>query len=1032
MNSGYNIPTVTSLCEINQSVISESRSEQVEELSSITKADLTKARAFYGKNHVTRGMSEFLGGALKRLSGKSNQAVFELRQAMGGGKTHNMIALGLLARFPELKEMLPADITDGMGDEPAVIATLNGRDVETGIWGDIAGQIAKPDELKDTPVTGVKKVIEGDWMRIIGDKPTLIMLDEMPTYLAPLNAEEVGKGTKLDIETFTLANLFSAAMKCKRCVVVVASLDASYVAAGKVLGGMLADIKSEINRSAMSITPVDLSTGEVYDILRKRMFTKLPEAGGAEIDQVAQAFLATYMEGVKGKALAKSAEQMADEIVDSYPFHPSYKDILSLFKENEKFQQTRGLIRFTANLIRGVWEKPDDEVFLLGAQHLDFSQQETREQVRKIERSLESALASDVYHTKGSSHAQVIDGNRGDRAASQVATILFISSLSENVDGVKGLRLGNMTEFLVSPGREPTLFTEAFETLKDRCWYLHNRDGDRWYFSDVANVRKLINDKVSRVPQDEVDRELRRRLEEIFRPVTKVAYFELAVLPLIKDVNLTPSKRTCLVLSPDAKSPPEAAARFFKNEQYKNSFCVVTGDGTKMASAEDCVRRLIAISAVMTNVDDARHQKEIEAEQKTAEKDFIATVKSLFNTVWYPQMDKLTSTRIDLGHYQEMGNILGERAVEEALSDTGARKLDELNQENMDSYIERCEAQLFPERQSRSKWSDVLARAASNSRWIWLPPKGMEEIKTNALDNERWVEDGDYVDKNPPPPKPCIRVTSNRGGDYEGESEIQLVVSTAGKSPEVRVAATRDGLEDGDIFTGDVFRTKEVEHWFQVRNTESDELSEPCQWKGTISITHDPVNNAGNWLVTLASMPEAKLRWNISGINPKDGKVYDGKSFEVDGQKKTKLVVFAKKGDVSTIREFTLDAVDAKKTIDDSRPAIVRQDFQFASKHKASQALRAAKSDEGIVLHRISVTVGTGDRSVSVRCGDGVSLTGQGMETMIDGLRAALGDMDADVLLRFRGADFPNGFTMRDFVKHTGIDISPDDVEQPD
>ena len=65
-------------------------------------------------------------------------------------------------------------------------------------------------------------------------------------------------------------------------------------------------------------------------------------------------YLATYQEGIKGKALAKSAEQMADEIVGSYPFHPSYKDILSLFKENEKFRQTRGLIQFTANLMRGV------------------------------------------------------------------------------------------------------------------------------------------------------------------------------------------------------------------------------------------------------------------------------------------------------------------------------------------------------------------------------------------------------------------------------------------------------------------------------------------------------------------------------------------------------------------------------------------------------------------------------------------------------------------------------------------------------
>ncbi|WP_217644490.1 hypothetical protein [Roseovarius tolerans] len=138
MSSGYNIPLVTSICELSPDAFSMSRSEQVEHLSSITGADLASAKAFYARNHVTSGMSEFLRGALKRLSGQSQQAIFELRQAMGGGKTHNMIALGLLARFPELKDLLPDTITSGMDDEPAVIATVNGRDVQNFIWGDKA------------------------------------------------------------------------------------------------------------------------------------------------------------------------------------------------------------------------------------------------------------------------------------------------------------------------------------------------------------------------------------------------------------------------------------------------------------------------------------------------------------------------------------------------------------------------------------------------------------------------------------------------------------------------------------------------------------------------------------------------------------------------------------------------------------------------------------------------------------------------------------------------------------------------------
>jgi hypothetical protein len=1008
-----------------------SRSEQVEHLSSIREADITSARAFYARNHVTSGMSEFLRGALRRLSGQSQQAVFELRQAMGGGKTHNMIALGLLARFPELKGELPTTITDGMGTESARIATVNGRDVRNFIWGDIAEQFDYAEAFRDHWINGPKAMSEGDWIRLIGDEPTLIMLDELPPYLAVAHTQTVGQGTLLDLLKYSIANLFSAAMKCKRCVVVVASLDAAYDDARRILGGQLADLQKETSRGAKSITPVDLNTGEIYDILRKRLFTKLPDPNGAEVERVSQAYLAAYQEAIRGRALAKSAEQMADEIVGSYPFHPSYKDILSLFKENEKFRQTRGLIQFTANLLRGVWGSREEEIFLIGAQFLDFADQETRDQVKEIERSLESALASDVYDTDGSAHAQGVDGDRNDRAGSQVATLLFISSLSDNTDGIRGLPRDTLVEYLVAPGKEPTRFIEAFDALRDRCWYLHNRDGDRWYFSDIANVRKQIEDKVGKIPQDRVDEEMRRRLTDIFRPVTKVAYSELIVLPRIDDVNLTPSKRTCLVLSPDAKSPPAAAARFFENQVYKNAFCVVAGDGSKMASAEDSVRRLLAIAAVKSIVADTpRHQRELESEQETTEIGFNSTIKSLFNAVWYPQTKELKSARIDLGHFQEKGVIQGERAVENALAGGGAKKLVEMDPERMDGLIQRCEDQLFPEGQSRTRWSDVLERAASNARWIWLPPKGMDEIKASALADGRWVEENGYVDKSPPPPQPLIRVTRIGGDEGTGESELELAVSNAGKAPEVLISPTREGLATGEVIMDRTHRTTEVELWFQARNPENGEVSEPYRWAGSITITHERRDNAGMWHVTLAARPEAELRWNTTGINPKDGAVYDGFPIEIDGRQKATLYVYAVKGGVSAERRFSFDAVGATKTIIDDKPARAKRDFRFATKGEVLRVVRATKGKESVSFHGVSVTVGEGERSLQVRSGRDVALSGQDVETMIEGLRGALGQPDAEVQLRFREADFPDGYALKDFATQVGIDIPVDDVEQ--
>ncbi len=55
--------------------------------------------AFFAENYVTEGMRLLLTEAFKRLEGRSASAsgAFLLSQSMGGGKTHNLFALGLLA-----------------------------------------------------------------------------------------------------------------------------------------------------------------------------------------------------------------------------------------------------------------------------------------------------------------------------------------------------------------------------------------------------------------------------------------------------------------------------------------------------------------------------------------------------------------------------------------------------------------------------------------------------------------------------------------------------------------------------------------------------------------------------------------------------------------------------------------------------------------------------------------------------------------------------------------------------------------------
>jgi hypothetical protein len=58
-------------------------------------------------------MRTLLRQGLQRLAGQSGQAVFELKQSMGGGKTHSMLALGYLGANPGLAHLIPQEIVEG-------------------------------------------------------------------------------------------------------------------------------------------------------------------------------------------------------------------------------------------------------------------------------------------------------------------------------------------------------------------------------------------------------------------------------------------------------------------------------------------------------------------------------------------------------------------------------------------------------------------------------------------------------------------------------------------------------------------------------------------------------------------------------------------------------------------------------------------------------------------------------------------------------------------------------------------------------
>ena len=72
-------------------------------------------------------MDTLIRVGIARLAGQSNDAIFHLKQSMGGGKTHLLIGIGFLAKHPALRAKICPHIPYVQDFGSASVAALNGR-----------------------------------------------------------------------------------------------------------------------------------------------------------------------------------------------------------------------------------------------------------------------------------------------------------------------------------------------------------------------------------------------------------------------------------------------------------------------------------------------------------------------------------------------------------------------------------------------------------------------------------------------------------------------------------------------------------------------------------------------------------------------------------------------------------------------------------------------------------------------------------------------------------------------------------------
>ncbi|CAI8823424.1 anti-phage-associated DUF499 domain-containing protein [Methylocaldum szegediense] len=1037
------IKTVKQACRFNPVIQDYRMSQGIENLADLIN-DAGDGREFFLRNYVTHGMEQLFREGMLRLSGKSDQAVFELTQAMGGGKTHMMIALGLLARHPHLRQdVLAPELNERIDFGSARIAAFNGRNnPDNYIWGEIASQLGEDEAIKPYWVNGPKAVDQRKWKEIIGDRPTLILLDELPPYLDNASTQVFGQGTLANMVVYSLSTLMSAALELPRCCIVIANLSGSYTAQTKALREAISNLQQETRRQAMTITPVQLASNEIYEILKKRLIDELPDE--RVIAEVAE----EYAQQVKkaedaGYIIAASLEQIAEQVRETYPFHPSFKHLVALFKENEGFRQTRGLMQFTARLLKSVAQRELDDVFLIGTQHLDLNDEQVKDEIERIAPKLMPAVAHDIADN-GHAIAEVIDDDLGGDAARQVMTLLLASSLSRAVGGRIGLSESELIEYLAAPNRKPDEFLEAIQRLREQAWYLH-REEQRFFIKETENLSRQIERNAKEIPQPKIDQAFINRLTGILQPERRNAYQDVQVLPRLEELRLS-GPRVLIVIRPDGRVPPSELNHFFEFQQEKNNLLVLTGQDSHLADAvEDRLREFYAIEQIYgrlkpgdTLFEEARDRLE-EAKDR-----FNKALSAAYNRLYFPGIDEmdgretLVSVTIDNGLRIGRGDQSAEAQIEALLASPRANyKLAMDLQDDFAQYFALAEAELWPSGKDnrRTPWKDVVGRAKTNPAWPWMPGSGgLDTLKAEALKQGRWRlgEDG-YIEKGPfPKEKTSVNISLQSTHPETGESILSLTPRHAGDSPVIHYSTKPDvSEEDPQVEDPENFRTTEATLYFWVKDPSGRYESGPARrWVADLKIRHQVDPLADKRRVTLQCTPRGELFYTLDGSNPKNGIPYEG-PFEI-GSQAVRLLVYACAGEASKTADFQIPASGDKTVqIIDTQPARLNSKrVALDTTDRVYGVINRFRDRPGTRFKGVRIEIGEGENTVTVRFQER-EVTAAMIEGVIDSLRQVLNETQAPVAITIAdGIQFETGFDVKEFAKLVGIELRPGDVIQ--
>ncbi len=629
--------------------------------------------AFFAATYLTGGLQRLLNDVLRCLAGGSGDRVLQLRSPFGGGKSHTLAALYHAARDSSVLDGVPGGA--GLPDPgPVRVAVFDGekfgvrdrefqgRQVQT-VWGFLAAQLGCYEVMeyydRSRGAPGGDEIAE-----MLGNLPTLILLDEMLQYVERADAEPVQDST-LGRQTQNFLQTLSTEVAGRSHAVLVYSLQASATEAfGNVaLLKMLDHLTARVDAKREPVAGDD-----ILPVVRRRLLAQTPDltAAAAAADTYAAEITKMRVAHAVTETDRKTAQDesvlVRKRLMDAYPFHPALIDIMrERWASIPDFQRTRGALRFLAVCLHALKRDQAASVFLgpgdipladadvAQALFTEVGQREPFRAVLQRDFLGPNARIKRIDDRMASERPALSGVNPAMRIATTILTYSFGGPLTPDAQGgdpmARGVTENELLASVLTPDLDSITAQAVLKELREQCLYLHY-DGAHYVFKTTPNVTQLIEDHVQVVAASDVDKFIEEQLTNRLQGRSgaliwpkrsqdipdRERRFQLAYLPL--DFAMLPAAaqtQRAIELHGQYGDVPR---------RFRNGVGLAVPESAQVEPLRSAVRYLKAIERVrekhqQLNVTTAQ-MEQLKERERTEKDKMESAFRQLYQAVWLP------------------------------------------------------------------------------------------------------------------------------------------------------------------------------------------------------------------------------------------------------------------------------------------------------------------------------------------------------------------------------------------------------------